>query len=385
MDFWDYEAEGQLTIMDLFKAPEERLIAVSRIVARAQKSMSLSEWKTFVLALTKIEFTKTAAESEHMIQAINENGIIENQFWVGIDKKELAGALGLNADSNHLSQNLYREIKELPKHSYIEIDRADVKKYGSGTLITNVVFNENDRNEALIKFNSVYLPLLTGLTEDRNYITMWSADLLNMKSYRSIVFYEFLRNHTDTRKTRNEIGLGISHIKKMFGIPMDGKGSYMREKGGFNRNEFEKKVILPLCEDLKNCKMINLELIEGEYFEKVKVSGRVKGYKFYWSFTSHPRVASASEVKKIQERVDADPQVMKVAKDIIAGKDNPKPVTKRKANSQTDFMQHENGNDDLDLIEALVAAKNSDDPVSIMNLHGFVKNEKGDWVKKKKS
>ena len=70
--------------------------------------------------------------------------------------------------------------------------------------------------------------------------------------------------------------------------------------------------------------MINLIVqSDGKLYEKVKRGNRVAGYRFYWTFTSHPAIASAEEVHEIRKAVDADPQVLKVAKDIVDGKKKP--------------------------------------------------------------
>lgn len=45
---------------DTFLEQSERLIAVSRIFARARKHMNLAEQKTLVLALSQIRFTEEA-------------------------------------------------------------------------------------------------------------------------------------------------------------------------------------------------------------------------------------------------------------------------------------------------------------------------------------
>ena len=119
----------------------------------------------------------------------------------------------------------------------------------------------------------------------------------------------------------------------------------MREKGGFNRSEFEQKVIDPICEELKRCKMIQLIMQpDGKYYEKVKRGNRVEGYRFYWTFTSHPGVASAEEVKQIQERVDKNPEVLKVAKDILKGE-------RRKKKEQNPFNDFEHNEYDFDELE----------------------------------
>ena len=304
MDSFDDQIQGQMSIADLFEPPE-KLFAVSRIFARARKSMSLAEQKTFVYALSEMRFTEEA-ESD----------------CVKLNKKTLARILGINAtDTKNLSRNLYAEIKELSKHSYIEISKEDLGFSSSGSVVTDV---NRIRDHMLVFFNPRYLPLFTGLTSD--YITMWSADIFQMKSKRSVQFYEFLRQKTDTRKDVNSEGLGVRAFKEMFSIPETGEGSYMRstEQGGFNRANFEKYVIQPLCDDLKNCRMINLIVqSDGKLYEKVKRGNRVAGYRFYWTFTSHPAIASAEEVHEIRKAVDADPQVLKVAKDIVDGKKKP--------------------------------------------------------------
>lgn len=58
---------------------------------------------------------------------------------------------------------------------------------------------------------------------------------------------------------------------------------------------------------------------DGKYYEKVKRGNRVYGYRFYWTYTSHPAVATATEVREIQDRVDQNPEILKVAKDIVTG------------------------------------------------------------------
>lgn len=302
MDQLDNQLDGQMTISDLFKPPE-RLFAVSRIFARARKSMSLAEQKTFVYALSRLKFTETS-DSE----------------CVYLDKQTLAQIVGVSGDPDHLSVNLKRYIKDLPRHSFIEIDSEDLDLYESGMFITRLTML---KNRIRIKFEKDYLSLFTGLST--NYITMWSADIFQMESKRSVQFYEFLRSVTDTRKDINSVALGVKALKEMFDIPMDGKGSYMREKGGFNRPVFEQRVIDPLCEDLQKSRMITLVTQpDGKAYEKVKRGKRVDGYRFYWTFTDRPAVASADEVHEIQNRVDKDPRILKVAKDLLTGNRKPK-------------------------------------------------------------
>ena len=308
-DEFDDQIKGQISIDDLF-APPERLFAVSRIFARARKKMNLIEQKTFVCALSQLDFTKVPKEN-----------------YVMIDKKVLANVLGIHSDTDHLSVDIYNEIKDIDKHSHIEISDNDKDFNAAGGVITTVV---RFKNKFRIRFNEDFLPLFTNLSTD--YITMWSSDIFGMSSIRSVQFYELLRQLTDTRESINQHGWSVTRIKEMFDIPKEGKGSYMRTKGGFDRTNFEKYVIDPLCDDLKKCKMLNLVMqSDGKLYEKVKKGNRVQGYRFYWTISKHPAVASAEEVRKIQKRVDDNAEVLKIAKDLINGK---------KSKKKADFEQN---------------------------------------------
>ena len=293
----DNEIDGQISIEQLF-TPPERLIAVSKVFARARKNMSLTEQKSFVFALSQMNFTEDPKTN-----------------FVKLDKKTLARIVGVNSDQDHLSVDLFDNIKDMTAHSYIEIREKDLDLYACGFLITSVV---SFKNIVRIRFNEDYLPLFTNLTTD--YITMWSSDIFQMTSKRSVQFYEYLRLITDTRLEVNDVLLGVKAIKEMFDIPKEGTGSYTNSNGHFDRTNFERYVIDPLCDDLKNSRMIQLILQpNGKYYEKVKRGNRIMGYRFYWTYSAHPAVASASQVHEVQQRVDEDPQILKVATDIVQG------------------------------------------------------------------
>lgn len=312
----DMQIEDQMSIYDLFQPPE-RLIAVSRIFARAKKGMSLAEKKTFAYALAEIKFTEPAKTN-----------------YVRLDKKTLAEILGIHSDPDHLSVDLFDNIRDLPTHSHIRIAQKDLDLYADGFVVTSVV---SFKNIVRIRFNDDFLPLFTDLST--NYITLWSQDIFSMRSKRSVQFYEYLRQITDTRQETNDVLLGIKALKEMFEIPKTGKGSYMREKGGFDRINFERYVINPLCEDLRNCRMIQLLVQpDGKYYVKVKRGKYVEGYRFYWTYTSHPSVATAEEVHELQQRIDKDPKILKVAKDIIEGEKRTKKRVK-KENTFNNFEQ----------------------------------------------
>lgn len=330
----DSQIEGQISFEEYIDG-SSGLIAVSRIFASARKEMNLAEQKAFVYALSQVRFTEEAKTN-----------------IVYLDKKTLARIVGVNSDSDHLSVDLNRSIGELGRHSYIKIADKDLDLYDSGNVITRVTMF---KNRVRVKFEEEYLSLFTGLS--KNYITLWASDIYQMTNERSVQFYEYLRNINDDRVQTNDVLLGIKPLKEMFNIPKDGKGSYMRDKGGFDRANFEKKVIDPICEDLAKCKMINLLVqSDGKYYEKVKKGNRVEGYRFYWTFTSRPSIASATEVHQIQTRVDKDPTVLKVAKDILKGEKK-----KRKAPEQNPFNQFEQNQYDFDELEKELLRNPSED------------------------
>lgn len=330
---YDDDFEGQMTLDDLF-SPPERMVAVSNIFAHARKQMTLAEQKTFVFALSKLDWIKSPNEQSPVVR---------------LDKKTLANILDYNSNPSDLSQNMWQHIRSLPRHSYIEIADKDRENCESGMVITRVSMRKKSPY-IRVKFEEDYFPLFTGLSS--NYITMWSSDIFKMTSKRSVQFYELLRQMSYEKYSvgNNEFAYawGVKAFKEMFDIPKEGKGSYMREKGGFDRANFEKRVIDPLCEDLMKCQMVQLVIQpNGKPYEKVKNRNRVVGYRFYWTLSNRPAVADAGEVKAIAERVDKDPQVLKVAKDIVKGEKKPKKSKKDKG-SFYNFEQRDYNYEELE-------------------------------------
>lgn len=317
---YDEEYEGQMTLEDLFPAPQG-MFGVSKIFIRAKKQMTVDEYKTFAYALSHVDWTKSMPTAVEM------------------DKKKLAEILNIESDPDHLSQNLYRVIKDISIHSHTEFKDEDQGLYVSGTVINTLIMGK--RNKVILDFNPRYAKLFSELTAD--YLTMWSYDIFNMSNERSITFYEFLRAHSDTTQ-QCEYGFGVKKLKEMFNIPKEGQGSYMRKKGGFDRANFEKRIIDPLCEDLAKCEMIQLIVQpDGKYYEKIKEGNRVKGYKFYWNVSDRPRVATAGEVKELRDNITKDPKVLKIAKDIADGK--------KKAKAQKEFNNFEQREYDFEDLE----------------------------------
>jgi plasmid replication initiation protein len=243
---------GQMSIQEFLDEDlPESLFAVSKIFAQARKEMNTAELKAFTFALTHIKFKDPNASNK-----------------IRLDKKTLANIVGIDSNCTDLSQHLKRSLKDLPKHSHfiIENESADENdenafEMESGITITSLRFY---RNYVVMTFNPDYMPLFAGL--DKDYITMWSGDIFRMQSERSITFYEQLRLYSDTSQLMCKHGFGVKAIKDLFDIPKDGKGSYMRPDGHFNRPAFEKKVLDPLVEDLSKCKMIQLVANEDGSF-----------------------------------------------------------------------------------------------------------------------
>ena len=272
-DTSDLETAGQISLEE-YLSEESQLVAVSKIFARAKKEMNLMEQKTFTYALTLVRFKSELKSTQ-----------------IPVNKKRLAEILCLKSDSNHLSGNLYEAIKSLSDHSHIEItqeDRLYLKSrgdkestamlLGNGYIISNVFRYEDS---IIIEFSETYLKLFTKLLEDKNFITLWAEDIFSMQSSRSVDFYEYLRTITDSKSKTNDVLISVKKFKELFNIPKDGKGSYMRSTGHFDRSAFEKQVIQPICDDLAKCKMLNLMMQpDGKYFVKEKKGNRVQGYRF---------------------------------------------------------------------------------------------------------
>ena len=163
----DYECDNQMSIYDYLENPEidNSLIAVSKVFASAIKQMNLAEWKTFVMALTHIKWTE------------------QNKRFVRLDKKDLAEIVGVNSDTDHLSQNLKRAIGDLPSHSMLKFENGE--DWINGCFITQIACF---KNIVRVKFEEDYMPLFEELNKEKNYITMWADDLFKMSSERSILF-----------------------------------------------------------------------------------------------------------------------------------------------------------------------------------------------------
>lgn len=250
--------ENKDTVLYCDVAFPQSLVAVSKVFAQARKSMNAAELKTFIYALSSVDWRSNAPNV------------------VYLDKKKLAEILDINSDYNHLSGNLKRAICKLPEHSLLEFEGAN-GYYSKGFFIYRL---DIQRNYVRLKFDDEWLSAFGNL--ERDYITLWSSDIFGMKSERSIAFYENLRLNSDTRITNSRI-YTVKNLKDMFRIPFEGSGSYVKPDGKFNRPVFEERVIDPLIDDLLGCRMIQLLPYEDDsYCKKIKDGNKVLGYEVQW-------------------------------------------------------------------------------------------------------
>lgn len=323
MNYTD-EQYHQFSLEEYFQGDvKPNLFAVSRIFAEARKQMTIAEHKTLVYALSQIRWKEKCPDTLYL------------------DKKELAKVVGINSDIDHLSADLNRSIGEMPKHSFLRFSDKDKGMYLNGNFVRTVAMF---KNVVRIRLEEEFLGLFGNL--ETNYLTMWSEDVFRMKTERAVLFYELLRDNSDTRLVQNTGTVSIRKFKELFDIPATGKGSYLTKDGHFARTHFERKVIDPICEELTKTKMIQLILQpDGRYYEKVKRGGRVIAYKFFWTVSLRPAVASAEEVRELQERVDQDPQMLKIAKDILKGE-------KKRAGKRNQFNEFQQNEYDWNQLES---------------------------------
>ncbi len=285
MNYTDEEFH-QMTIEECFQEEvTPNLFGVSMIFTEARRNMTLSEYKAFALALSHHDWTQPCPDTLYM------------------DKKEVAKAIGINSDIDHLSVDLMRSIGDMPKNSFIKFAGRDKDIYVNGCFVITIA---SFRNRVRIRLNPDYLGLFGCLDgKESRYITMWSGDIFKINSERAILFYELLRENSDTREDQNEGTVSIKKFKEMFDIPKEGKGSYMTTSGHFARTHFEKYVIDPLCEELAKTEMITLLLnAEGKYYEKVKHGNRVIAYKFHWTIKDPKAQIEGKEPEEVIEEAE---------------------------------------------------------------------------------
>ena len=329
-----YEVEGQITMDEwLSSEPPAEMVGVSKVFARAKKKMTLPEFKTFIYCLCHIRWKDS-----------------EMPQTVYLDKTTLAKILGISLEPVHLSRSIRLQIGNLVEHSIIEFSTKDRKSWEKGALITQVSIKE-DRIVG-ITFNPRYKGLFCNLQKD--FILLWSKDVFQMQSDRSILLYEYMRLNCDTRVTNIRI-FSIEQLKEIFDIPTDGSGSYLRKDGRFDRHSFETKVLDPVCSDLMKCQMVQLVQENGEErpYRRIKRGRKLLGYEFVWEVSNRPRIADAHTTQETRRVIEKNPKVMKIAVDAAAGV---KRGNASKPNQFTDF-ENQNTNIDFDALEKELLAR----------------------------
>ena len=304
------------------------LIAISNTLARAKDGMTMQERKLMAIYLAKIEWKN-----------LNKN----LEIWV--EKSEIMKLLDSKMDSTDQSVYLRNLAQSMVRHSELHFDGKDKNEWEDMPLFTR---RKSTKNKLMIEIYHGAAALLMGL--ECEYITLFLADILNFDSNidgnRAYKLYEYLRLYSDTRKMNTKI-ISTKEFKELFGIPEDGKNSYMRKDGTFDRNNFEKKVIEPVLEMVGKCNHVVLHNYGTDkngkliYFKKIKKHNVVQGYELTYTINKYPKKIKRETIIDVQ----AKPDVLKVAQDVMESKKKPKSENKNKFNN---FHQRTYNNEELE-------------------------------------
>lgn len=283
------------------------LIAISKTLARAKDGMSMQEKKLMAICLSKIEWKSVA-----------------NNLEIWMDKKEIMELLGSTIDSSDQSVYLRKLAQETVRHSELHFSGKDKDEWEDMPLFTR---RKSTKNQLMMELYQGAADLVQGL--ECEYITLFLRDILrfdsNIDGLRAYTLYEHLRMNSDNRRTNTRI-ISTKEFKELFNIPKDGKGSYMRENGGFDRTNFEKRVIEPVLKMLGACEHVVLHergrKPNGEplYYTKIKKHGLVQGYELMYTINKYPRAIKPETIIDVQE----NPVDLKIAQDVKEGKKKPK-------------------------------------------------------------
>lgn len=286
------------------------LIAISKTLARAKDGMSMQEKKLMAICLSKIEWKNVA-----------------NNLEIWMDKEEIMELLGSTIDSSDRSTYLRKLAQETVRHSELHFSGEDKDEWEDMPLFTR---RKSTKNQLMMELYQGAADLVQGL--ECEYITLFLRDILrfdsNIDGLRAYTLYEHLRMNSDNRRTNTRI-ISTKEFKELFNIPKDGKGSYMRENGGFDRANFEKRVIEPVLKMLGACEHVVLHergrKPNGEriYYTKIKKHGLVQGYELMYTINKYPRAVKPETIIDVQE----NPVDLKIAQDVKEGKKEPKKNT----------------------------------------------------------
>lgn len=244
----------------------DEMTAVSRSLAKTQINWSPEEKKLFIMCLTQINWAKGG-----------------NSNVIELDKREIIEALGIQIDAHLQSHYLREAFRKLARDSEVHwTDPNDQEIWSDDFLILG---RRSTRGKMYVTINPVFMPHLENLIKNTPYLTIWSTDVYGFKSRFSFALFEELRLHYDARYTTNYRTYSTKQLKDLFGL---GKDDYMRpkEKGGFNRNLFEKRVLDVAVSEINRTQMMHI-LPNGTnskgkplFYKKTKKNGFVTGYEF---------------------------------------------------------------------------------------------------------
>ena len=277
---------------------ENQMVAMGKALMRAKKQMTLEERKLLIMALTKIKWSKK-----------------ENPMEVVLSKIEVAEVLNWKYDASERSRYIRKLAANLMRHSLIQIDGTDKDEWDDGFLVPRF---RSTKGDVHIFFAEQFRPLLENLTKDKDFVTIWANDIYGFNSIYAYLLFEELRLHCDTSKT-NWRTYSTKQLKDLFGIPKDGKGSYMhydkaKGKDVFDRSNFEKKVLDVAIEEINRGQMLHIQPFVGmeatvakpnKLYAKIKKNGFVSGYQFkYVVYTSVSPSAEQSQAMIEDEQLE---------------------------------------------------------------------------------
>ena len=215
------------------------LIAISKTLARAKDGMTMQERKLACIYLSKIEWKN-----------------LTNNLEIWVDKHEIMELLQSKMNSTDQSAYLRKLAESMVHHSELHFDSMDKDEWEDMPLFTR---RKSTKNKLMIELYQGAVDLVMGLNCE--YITLFLSDILkfdsNIDGNRAYKLYEYLRLHSDTRRMNCRI-ITTKEFKQLFDIPKDGKNSYMRKDGTFDRSNFEKKVIEPVLAMVGKCNHVVL-------------------------------------------------------------------------------------------------------------------------------
>lgn len=150
----------------------------------------------------------------------------------------------------------------------------------AGNLISGFKFDGNSLTIIINWQFMVHLENLFDLQRSTGwrFMIMPLSDLqLFHSKYSEFFFFEFITCGA-VGGAINSHQLSTKEIKYLVGLS---DNAYMRKGQTFDRCNFEKRVLIPAMKDIEATEMVDIiKASDGEYFEKIKVRGKVVGYRF---------------------------------------------------------------------------------------------------------